>query len=139
MAAQDPVYGTNIYNLPKVLSETDSYVRNVLVLLFGRPGFYPSIPELGMDIYQYLYKFEDEINPEAIKSELVRQCEAFLPEVDSGDLDVWLEYQHNKPVLVFSLPVVINDRHISVVLGVTTDDKGSLIYKYIDNEITQII
>ena len=74
MGTVDPVYGVNNFNRSKVLTETETKVSNMLMILFGKPGFYPSIPSLGMDINQYLYKFEDEINVEEIKSKLISQC-----------------------------------------------------------------
>ena len=51
----NPTFSVNNYNKPKVLTELESYVNDVLMLLFGKPGFYPSIPTIGMDIKQYLY------------------------------------------------------------------------------------
>ena len=88
MAKVDPTYGVNEFNKTKVLSETETYVNNILTILFGKPGFYPSIPTLGMDISQYLYKFEDEINVDRIKAILANQCSEFLPLVESGDIDI---------------------------------------------------
>lgn len=139
MEGQDPIYGINAYNMPKILSVTETYVRNVLVLLFGKPGFYPSIPTLGMDIRKYLYNFEDSINVEAIKEELVDQCDSFLPEVESGELDVIIRYYQNRPMLVFKLPIVTDNKSIGIVLGVTTKVNGELIYEYNEHKINQFI
>lgn len=136
---QDPVFGVNSYNKPKVLSPLESLVRNILMVLFGKPGFYPSIPDLGMDITKYLYMFEDEIDTGSIKDELVAQCSEFLPEVESGTFDVTLTHQNGRIVLLFKLPVIIDDRMSSVVLGVTTNSKGELVYQYTNNSITQFI
>ena len=52
MASVDPVYGVNNFNETKVLTEAETLVNNILMILFGKPGFYPSIPSLGMDIQQ---------------------------------------------------------------------------------------
>ena len=84
----DPVYGVNDFNRPKVLAEDETYVNNLLMILFGKPGFYPSIPYLGMDVGSMLYMFEDEINTDKIKTDLAYQCIDFLPLIDDGDLDV---------------------------------------------------
>ena len=61
MANIDPTFGLNNFNQTKVLSETETLVNNILMVLFGKPGFYPSIPALGMNIGQYLYNFADDI------------------------------------------------------------------------------
>ena len=86
MASVDPVYGVNNFNETKVLTEAETLVNNILMILFGKPGFYPSIPWLGMDIQQYLYKFEDEIDDLKIKSKLASQCREFLPNIEDGSM-----------------------------------------------------
>lgn len=131
---RDPTFGLNNFREPKILSVKETYVRNILLLLFGKPGFYPSQPELGMDIGQYVYGFEDEIEPEAIKSELLRQCAEFLPEVEAGNFDVYFIYRENKRILLFSLPLIIDDKTMNMALGVTTNSKGLLIYNFIENK-----
>ena len=62
MASVDPAFGVDSFNRPKVLSETETIVNNILFILFGKPGSYPSIPSLGMDIEQYLYLFEQSVS-----------------------------------------------------------------------------
>ena len=79
MANVDPTYGLNDFSKPKVLSEAETYVRNLLTILFGKPGFYPSIPNLGMDIKQYLSQFSDSIDIAKVKSKLAYQCSDLLP------------------------------------------------------------
>ena len=51
----DPAFGKNAFNSPKYYNETQTAANNILTILFGRPGFYPSIPDLGMDITTLLY------------------------------------------------------------------------------------
>jgi hypothetical protein len=137
--SQDPTFDVNDYDLLKILSPTETYVKNILVLLFGKPGFMPSLPTLGMNISQYLYKFEDEINTDTIKSELARQCSEYLPDIQTGDIDVFKRLMNGRLVLIFKLPVIIDDKNIEVALGITTNDKGELVYQYKENDINQII
>jgi hypothetical protein len=134
MAKVDPTYGVNEFNKTKVLSETETYVNNILTILFGKPGFYPSIPTLGMDISQYLYKFEDEINVERIKAILANQCSEFLPLVESGDIDIIKTTYMGRSMLIFQLPVIIDKTQIAVALGVTLNAKGQMVYKFQAND-----
>lgn len=136
---QDPTYGTNNYNLPKVLSVTESYARNILTLLFGRPGFYPTIPELGMNIQQYLYKFEDEIDCDEIKTKLAEQCHEFAPEIQTGAMDVTMQRIGGRTVLLFKLPIIYDDKSLSIALAVTTNENGELVYQYNSAPINQFI
>ncbi len=63
----DPSYGLNFFNQMKLYTAEETIVRNMLLLLFGKPGFYPTYPKLGMYIQQYLYNFEDEWAVSTIK------------------------------------------------------------------------
>lgn len=134
MAGKDPSFKINDFNEPKILSPLETYVNNVMMLLFGKKGFYPSIPDLGMDIQQYLYKFEDEINTDEIKTELANQCSDFLPEIDSGDLDVMLTRYKERTTLLFVLPVIDDISRYSVVLGISTNSRGEMIYNFVENK-----
>lgn len=137
--SQDPTFEVDDYDLLKTLSPTETYVRNLLVLLFGKPGFMPSMPNLGMDISQYYYAFEDEIDTEQLKSKLAAQCNEYLPELQTGEINIYQKVYNNRLVLIFKLPVIIDDKNIAVALGVTTNSNGELVYQYTENEITQII
>ena len=134
----DPTFDTNNFGQVKILSETETYVRNLLLILMGKPGFYPSIPDLGMDIGQYLYGFEDEIDTNEIKTKLAKQCSDFIPEIDSGDFDVFVEHYKNRPMLVFKLPVIHDDKTLSMALGIRVNEKGVFVYNFIENK-TQLI
>lgn len=126
----DPVYGVNDFNRPKVLAEDETYVNNLLMILFGKPGFYPSIPYLGMDVGSMLYMFEDEINTDKIKTDLVYQCIDFLPLIDDGDLDVVVTTYKGRTMLIFQLPIIYKKKTTTLTVGVTLNDKGQLIYQF---------
>ncbi len=131
---KDPTFGLNNFHEPKILSVRETLVRNILLILFGKPGFYPSQPELGMDIGKYVYSFEDTIDSDKIKSDLVQQCSEFLPEVEAGNFDVFFLTKNNKRYLLFSLPMIIDEKRMNMALGVTTNEKGMLIYNFIENK-----
>ena len=130
----NPTFSVNNYNKPKVLTELESYVNDVLMLLFGKPGFYPSIPTIGMDIKQYLYMFEDDINTEEIKTKLATQCKEFLPELSTGEFDVFKTVYNERSMLIFKLPIVSDTNKNSAALGITTNEKGELIYNFVETE-----
>lgn len=131
MGTVDPVYGVNNFNRSKVLTETETKVSNMLMILFGKPGFYPSIPSLGMDINQYLYKFEDEINVEEIKSKLISQCRELQQDVDSESFDIYTTQLESRTVLIISLPTIIKEKETELSIGISTNENGAVIYNYI--------
>ena len=50
-------------------------INSILTLLFMKPGQYPSIPELGIDIESYLHEYSDDRTiPQKIKTMLNDQC-----------------------------------------------------------------
>lgn len=60
---------------PKVISTFEMCINSILTLLFMKPGQYPSIPELGIDIESYLHEYADDSNIVAsIKNKLNDQC-----------------------------------------------------------------
>lgn len=61
---------------PKILSSFELIVNAVLTLLFMKPGQFPSIPELGIDIESYLFEYSDDKRiPVEIKNKLIDQCQ----------------------------------------------------------------
>lgn len=136
----DPVYGLNSFKKGKVLNESETLVKNIMTVLLGKPGFYPSLPTLGMNIGEKLYLFEDEINPEEIKNVLASQCKDFIPYIKSGDIDVGVTTYKGRTMLLFSLPVIIQEKKVSISLGITLNEKGQIVYQFTANpEETQII
>ena len=132
--AVDPTFSVNNYNRPKVLTEKETYVNNVMMLLLGKPGFYPSIPSIGMNIQQYLYMFEDDINTTSIKTQLANQCSDFLPEIRDGEMDVLKTTYNNHTILIFKLPEVNDTAESSIAIGITTNNNGELIYNFVENK-----
>lgn len=138
MASLDPTFSVNNFNKPKVLSSMETYVNNILMLLFGKPGFYPSLPTIGMDIGQYLYRFEGEVNTEEIKVRLATQCSEFLPEIQNDNFDVLKTVFNDRLLLIFKLPIIDDTQEYSVALGVTTNTHGEMVYRFVENK-TQMI
>lgn len=135
----DPTFAVNDYNKPKMLSNMETYVNNIMMLLFGKPGFYPTIPSIGMDIQQYLYKFEDEINTEEIKNKLSIQCKDFLPEIQNGDFDISKTLYNGRILLIFKLPPINDTNNNDVIIGVTTNSRGEVVYNFVESSSTQIL
>ena len=133
----NPTFTVNNFNKAKVLSETETYVNDFMMLLFGRPGFYPSIPSIGLDIRSYLYKFEDDISTAEIKTKVATQCADYLPMIQEGNFDVLKTVYEDHTLLVFVLPS-INSDHVSIAIGVTTNNQGDLIYNFVENKYQEL-
>ena len=127
----DPAFGVNEYGKPKMLSEDQTLVNNFLLLLLGKPGFYPSIPTIGIDIQQYLYMFIDDINLDELKAKIAVQCNDFLPAIREGNFDIQKTIMRDKVLLVFSLPTITKKQ---TLLGVTIDGSGKVIFRFVEGK-----
>ena len=71
----DVMLDTDSMYKPKVISTFQLCVNTILTLLFMKPGQYPSIPDLGIDIESYLHEYSDDPNiPIEIATKLNEQC-----------------------------------------------------------------
>lgn len=136
--AVDPQFGVDAYNRAKILDESRTTVNNILTILFGKPGFYPSIPRLGMDIQQYLYTFEDEIDTTYLKSKLASQCSDFMDNIADGSFDIIKTTYEGQPLLIFVIPTIISNVTNSLLLGVTITSKGEYKFNFTFNDTNVI-
>ena len=56
MLGYDVLLDTDSMYKPKVISSFEMIVNSILTILFMKPGQYPSIPELGINIESYLFE-----------------------------------------------------------------------------------
>jgi hypothetical protein len=128
--AVDPQFGVDVYNRAKYVNDDQTLVNNILTILFGKPGFYPSIPELGMNIGDILYSFEDSFDANQIKLELIRQCSDISDVVTGGEFDVMSMELDGQPLIVFSLPVIHVGEEAQLILGVKIGSGGGYEFNF---------
>lgn len=86
----DVLLDTDSMYKPKVISSFEMCVNIILTLLMMKPGQYPSIPELGIDIDSYLHEYADDPNiPILIKDKLSDQCN--MLDVAGVTVDVYFD------------------------------------------------
>ena len=105
----EPNFGLDDFGRAKYLNETEALANSILNLLFGKPGFFPSMPDLGINIQSILYSFWDEVNVDQLKAEIVTQCQSFSQYIKTGELDVIKTYNNSQPLLLIVLPTKILD------------------------------
>ena len=127
----EPNFGLDDFGKAKYLNETEALAHAILNLLFGKPGYFPSMPNLGINIQSILYSFWDEINVDQLKAEIVDQCQSFSEYIKTGELDVIKTYNNGQPLLLIVLPTKILDGKKSLSVGVTQDKSGNVSYNYV--------
>lgn len=135
--AVDPIFGVDNFNNPAVLQEDETLVNNILTVLFGKPGFYPSIPALGMDVTQYLYSFRDDLDTTSLLARLIYQCPDLDDAVSDGSLDCKYFMYQGRPILGFTLPNITKNGG-TLTLVVTTNDLGQPKYNFVFNKVQSL-
>lgn len=126
----EPVFGLDDFRKPKVLTGSEAIIQSILVVLFGKPGCYPSIPELGMHIQQYRNCRIDEIDTDSLKAQLAYQCKSISSQIIDGSIDIKKMILDNKDVaLLFVIPVYTTNSENTMLIGIKMTDAG-ITYNY---------
>ena len=115
---------------PKVLSSFQVGVNAVLTLLFMKPGQFPSIPELGIDIESYLHEYSDDKNiPIEIRNKLSDQCNRL--DISGLTINVSIEKTNeNRDALLIDITgneyISYGNETSHVIIGITYDELNRL-------------
>ena len=132
----DFAFGTDSMGRPKVLSSFQIGVNAVLTLLFMKPGQFPSIPDLGIDIDSYLHEYSDDENiPIEIKEKLTEQCNRL--DIIGLKINVSLEHmEDNKDALLIDITgtesLCYGNETDHVIIGISYDKLNRLYVKQIN-------
>lgn len=125
----EPVFGQDDFKRPKILRDGEALVMVFLIILFGEPGFFPSIPELGMGIRKYRYVVFEQFDTVEITSQLAYQCRLLQQPIASGEIYVQKDIIAGRPALLFVIPCTVSGRRTEILLGVKFN-KNNIGYHY---------
>ena len=133
------VFGVDNFGKQKELSEAETIAQMLLNLFLMRPGQLPSLPHIGMDIRKFLYKFEEDINTDQIRDEIVSQCSALLPYISVQQIQVLLVPFNNETILYILIPLtILVDNGGTLIYGFKKSNTSSAVsfnYKIADEQI----
>lgn len=134
----DLTFELNEFNQPRIRSELELIKNALLYILFSKPGQYPSIPTLGLDIESLLYSYYDEIDEEELKTQIIEQCSILGCFFTNGVINIAKTVRNGNPILVIlitgveSFPdgymrdnVRENDK---LLIGITFNELKEMIY-----------
>ena len=127
---REPAFGLDNFGKPKVLKNTEALATTVLMILFGKPGFLPSLPDVGMNIQQYSSTFFDEIDTNSLKAQLVYQCSLVSEYIEAESLDIRKVMNGNEGVLLFVIPMERYIPNNNLVIGIQTNIEGGVTYNF---------
>ena len=137
----DLTFDVNDFNEPKLMSEIETVKNVLLFVLFAKPGQYPSLPKIGMDIEQYLYSFYDELDENDLKSQIVSQCQLLDQYISDSTIEIKKEMYKGQPSLIINVNGTIayprnykwnrTEQYPGFQIGITIDEDKQL-QKYIN-------
>lgn len=99
----DTTFELNEFNEPRIRSELEVIKDTLLFVLFSKPGQYPSLPMIGLDIGSNLYEFYDELDVDTLKSQITDQCSMLGSYINGGSVLVQKLIYKGKPSLIIHI------------------------------------
>lgn len=139
----DTTFELNEFNEPRIRSEIETLKDALLFVLFTKPGQYPSLPMIGLDISKYLYEFYDSINEDDLKTQIIDQCNLLGVYINGGSILIKKIKYHEKPTLIIHIegtekfPSPYKHDQIGdskrYMIGITYDELNQMIYNVNSN------
>lgn len=126
-------FGLDSFQKQKVLDSNNSIARVLLNLMLMKPGNLPSLPHIGINIKQYLYKLEDEVDPDDLKNKIYNQCSELIPYLVLGEVRVFVTNYKGQSLLLISVPIsdTTNVQNTTPILfGFAKDYSNGVTFNY---------
>lgn len=97
-----------------IFDKTDSLVNYILNILLMRPGNIPSMPELGVNIGQYVNpNMKGRLDSDLIKSLITSNCRDLLPHLSTDELIVTtVQDERGRDVLLIKIPLIMEKDNV---------------------------
>ena len=127
----EPAFGLDSFRKPLVYEDWQVVAQSIIIVLFGRPGFYPSIPQLGVHIQDLMYEKLDDIDTDNLRGILAHQLEVFSDIIQSDDMKIAIKNTTGgNPVLIIALRIYTGDERSAVAVTITATEDGGIQYNY---------
>jgi hypothetical protein len=125
-------FGVDNFQQPKILSPQETVAQIILNLFTMRPGGYPSLPHIGINIRDYLYSLDDAIDVEGLKEKIYTQCSAIMSFVSIGDVQVLVIPNPNdgQSILLIMIPLIGFSDETTLLVGFKQGDTNELLFNY---------
>lgn len=99
----DLSFEVNAFKQPRIISDLETVKNIILFILFAKPGQYPSMPDIGLDIESLLYSHYDELDTEELKDMIIAQCSAMKYYLTTGSVTITKKMYKKKPSLLIQI------------------------------------
>lgn len=137
----DTTFEMNAFSQPRIRNELELIKNTLLYLLFSKPGQYPSIPWIGLNIRDLLHTHHDNLDVVDLQNRLISQCAAFGVYFENGTIQLLNVLYRNKPALLIHVETTPDDTHVANVqkyldqrndnkflIGITFNELNEMIY-----------
>ncbi|MMZ42257.1 hypothetical protein D1872_37770 [compost metagenome] len=121
-------FSVDDFKNPKMVDEMTTLSQMILNLFLMRPGNMPSMPHIGIDIRQYLYKLEEDIDAEELQQKIYDQCTALFSRISLGEIRIFLADLNNVSTLIIVVPIAGTETSILYGFAQSPDDATALNY-----------
>lgn len=122
---QELKFGVNNFGNQDKMSLADTVIQMLINLLMLKPGQLPSLPHIGINIHQYLYNTEDDINSSVIKNKILEQCPEIFNYIDSNSLEILIVPYNNESYLYIHTSFTDTiDSNMSADIGMKKNSYG---------------
>lgn len=100
---KDDFQKSTIYN------RTDSLIKYILTVLTSKPGNFPTMPTIGVDISKYVKNSMETLDTELLKGLICSNCEDLLPYITNDNVYVGVIEDPDKgSVLLIKIPLSVD-------------------------------
>ena len=93
LRTREPCLSIDEFNKPLILRGKDAISTLLIHLILLEPGTYSNKPGMGVGLVSR-YRYNDEQSLEKLKTDIKNQVDAYLPEFDAVDVNVYMD-RHN--------------------------------------------
>ena len=100
-------FGLDNFGKQAMMTQAQTIAQMIVNLCLLRPGQLPSLPHIGINIRQYMYRFEEDIDVSVIKDQISKQCVDILPYIDVSNMQMILFPYKNESILYLFIPLSV--------------------------------
>ena len=100
-------FGLNDFGKQSTMTQAQTIAQMLVNLFLMRPGQLPSLPHIGINIRQYMYKFEDEIDVSYIRSQITAQCPDLIQYIDLANMQLLLFPYKDESIMYLFVPLSV--------------------------------
>ena len=128
----EPAFGLDKFRKPLVYEDWEAVAKAIIIVLLGKPGFYPSIPQLGIHIQDYMNERLDRIDTDQLRGQLIYQLGIISSLISTDEIVIKTRkfVGYRDPGLVISIPIYKGEDKSNIAISIVASTSETLSYNY---------